>query len=786
MLKGSIPTLDDPVDVPSLSPLEGFGRLEIGLTLDQFSMQLTSVFAGSDADIYAQLDLASLPGAIDTIKSFGASGKGMKVEYQGVRGYDPERIRQTVLLSCCPQDFNEPPSKIFHAHNMGEYGSGGLPEFLYPFLVRDRFNSARLIDSESLQYAQRLESYLNMEEFRRFKDRFGKCDDLARCRAARSIQVCWNVSTIMDRHWGDWLLKVAVHAACTMERAQRGDLTASQTTITLLQLSRELGYGLQNMLCAASASPKMAAVASLLIEAGFGFISAGLYQMFTQQQDTEYALLLFGLAEHCGCIQNTAARSTPNKTPWMELTKVCIDLSNFCPSRANMVLELHPIIMFHLIARCNHIPTHRELHKTCDDSCSKAYSTENHQQPGHLHEGCECEEAYFKPMETAKLVLFDTEEKELFEPKSKTPYVAVSQIWFQGIFGQDSRRCGECSLSYLAEACNRLGVRYAWIDTLCMPRSPKLRDEVVAQLRDIYLHASATLVVDAGLISTVARTVMDLSFAILLSDWSSRIWTLQEGVLASKLLFCVGKKKELEVLALPQAYGPDMLLDTRNRVPYMLLQGYGMRERGVDQPLENVVKLAVGRQTSHPCDNLYGLSALLPLPPKREDDLHLVAREVARMYTDVDLGILLAPFPRCGIEGYRWMPRRAQLTRGGSHTGLRGVISPTGLLCEVNAFIKLISVVDDHTMGKRMLGFGLVVEKDIPVKFWYSTETQGVFVGTDVEASHLIFCLVGHTDDDRSYGFVVSPTDHGRNFQYMGCAGLVGRVPEMSQEILVT
>ncbi|KAF9083259.1 hypothetical protein BGX29_003268, partial [Mortierella sp. GBA35] len=117
----------------------------------------------------------------------------------------------------------------------------------------------------------------------------------------------------------------------------------------------------------------------------------------------------------------------------------------------------------------------------------------------------------------------------------------------------------------------------------------------------------------------------------------------------------------------------------------------------------------------------------------REDDLHLVAMEVARMYTDVDLGLLLAPFPRCGIEGYRWMPRRAQLMRGGYHTGLRGAITPTGLSCEVNAFIKLISVVDDHTMG-RMLRFGLAAEKDIPVKFWYSTETQGVFVGTEVEA----------------------------------------------------
>ncbi|KFH63733.1 hypothetical protein MVEG_10426 [Podila verticillata NRRL 6337] len=745
-------------------------------------MQLTPIHDWNDAEIAARLNLSSLSDAINIIRLFGVGGAGRTVEYQGVRGYDPERVRQATLLSCCPQELNELPSEIFGACDMGEYGSGGLPKFLHQFLVVSQFNSARVIDAESRHYAQDPETMAQFADFQLFKQReiFG---DLAWCRAARSIQVCWHVSFTLDGDMGDWLLKVAVHAACTMERVQSRTLKASKATIILFQLSRELGFVLERMLFDNPPSKTMATIISLLIDVGFGFISTGLCLLFTQQQDEGYNRLMFGLAEHCGCTLTSAGRSNPQKPLWKKLTYDCVRLSNFCPSRANIVMELQPSEMFHLIARSEHISTARKLHETCDDSCRQAQSVENHQQPGHLKEGCPCATEYFEPIETTELVLFDTVNRKLVQqPESTIPYVAVSQIWFQGIFGQDSRVCGECTLNFLATACSSIGVQYVWIDTLCMPTLKKLREEVVRQLQQIYLRADATLVVDAGLRSMAAGTALDLSLAVLLSDWSSRVWTLQEGVLASKLLFCVGN----QVLALPQVFGADMLQDTRSRVPFMLLQAYGMKLRGVGQTLENVIRLAAGRQTSWPQDYLYGLSALLRHPPKRQEDLHLVAIEVALMYSEVDLGILLAPFPRCDIENYRWMPRRAKHRSGGHHTNLRGVITPDGLWCKVTAFIKLTSIVDDdHTRGTNKLKIRMKLEAEIPVKNWYTTETQGVFVGTDVEAGHLIFCLVGHADDILSFGFVVSPTDNG-HFQYMGCAGVTGRVSAKPVSILVT
>ncbi|KAK3847964.1 MAG: hypothetical protein J3R72DRAFT_139202 [Linnemannia gamsii] len=785
MPTGPIPKLGYAADVSLPSNvseyLADFGRLETGPKLDQFPMQLTFIDGWSDAKIKAQLDLGSLSDANQIISNVVIHGGTM--EYQGVRGYDRKRVQQIARLSCRPQERNELPSEIFGTRDMGVYGSGGLPEYLHPRLTEAPNNSARVIDAESRQYADDPAIMASFEYFQLFKHH-GIFGDLAWCRAARSILLCRMVSDILGGELSDWSMKVAVHAACTMVRVRSKALTASKATIILFQLSRELGYVLGRILFDDPPSKTLAIIISLLIEAGFGFISAGLCEFFTQQQDPGYSRLMFGLSEHCANILTSTGRLNPDKILWKKLVKDCVRLSNFCPSRADVVMELQPSEMFHLIARSENISTVLKLHDTCDDSCSKAQNLDNYQRPGHLEEGCKCQEKSFKPKETAQLVLLDIKTKELFEPKFKTPsYVAVSQVWFQGIFGQESRRCGNCTLDRLAVVCNRLGVSYVWIDTLCMPTSKKLREEVVDKLRNIYLDADATLVVDAGLVSTTARTVLDLSLAVLLSDWSSRVWTLQEGVLASKLLFCVGN----QVLSLPQVYAADLFLDPRRRVPSKLLRAYGMTSRGLGQSLEKVIELAAGRQTSHLCDYLYGLSALLNYPPKRHENLHLVAKEVAGMYTEVDLGILLAPFPRCEIENYRWMPLRAKQMSGGYRTSLSGNITPDGLRCRVTALIKITSIVDDdHTRGTNKLKIRMNVEAEIPIKNWYNTETQGVVVGTEVEASQLIFCLVGHAEDDKSYGFVVSPTDHDRTFQYMGCAGIVGRVPEMTQEILVT
>ncbi|KAF9080465.1 hypothetical protein BGX23_002124, partial [Mortierella sp. AD031] len=76
---------------------------------------------------------------------------------------------------------------------------------------------------------------------------------------------------------------------------------------------------------------------------------------------------------------------------------------------------------------------------------------------------------------------------------------------------------------------------------------------------------------------------------------------------------------------------------------------------------------------------------------------------------------------------------------------------------------------------------------DMGVKYWYLTETAGVFVGTlvEVEADHLVFCRFGHSGEAAGKGFVASPTGQGK-YQYVGSAAIVGIVPQKQEQIIVT
>ncbi|KAG0007565.1 hypothetical protein BGZ80_004506, partial [Entomortierella chlamydospora] len=77
--------------------LNSFRRLEIGHKLDQFSKQCTLFCDLSSSEIFSELSWGSLENATNVIKGLADDGYfGNIVEYQGVPGYNPEHIRQTV------------------------------------------------------------------------------------------------------------------------------------------------------------------------------------------------------------------------------------------------------------------------------------------------------------------------------------------------------------------------------------------------------------------------------------------------------------------------------------------------------------------------------------------------------------------------------------------------------------------------------------------------------------------------------------------------------------------
>lgn len=74
-----------------------------------------------------------------------------------------------------------------------------------------------------------------------------------------------------------------------------------------------------------------------------------------------------------------------------------------------------------------------------------------------------------------------------------------------------------------------------WIDTLCVPvHSKPHRKMAISRLRDTYKRASKVLILDRRLFEIHSTSIPEAVCHLLCSDWMSRLWTLQEGLLPKR------------------------------------------------------------------------------------------------------------------------------------------------------------------------------------------------------------------------------------------------------------
>ncbi|KAF2119627.1 hypothetical protein BDV96DRAFT_629159 [Lophiotrema nucula] len=132
-------------------------------------------------------------------------------------------------------------------------------------------------------------------------------------------------------------------------------------------------------------------------------------------------------------------------------------------------------------------------------------------------------------------------------------YVAISHVWSNGRGNPSSNTLPICQVMFLAhktmEVLGRNNTVAFWIDTLCVPLQPKeARKKAIIGMRNVYKQADATLVLDSGLeeIDTMAHPV-EQALRLYNSDWTRRLWTFQEGVLANNLFVQFGKGRPVKL-----------------------------------------------------------------------------------------------------------------------------------------------------------------------------------------------------------------------------------------------
>jgi hypothetical protein len=161
-----------------------------------------------------------------------------------------------------------------------------------------------------------------------------------------------------------------------------------------------------------------------------------------------------------------------------------------------------------------------------------------------------------------------------------------------------------------------------WIDTLCVPsqqvRDPNTRRAVTESMKFITQNATQTIALDSDIsLLTPKSEAKEVFIRIAYSSWSSRLWTLQEGVYAQRLYFHFsGKTIDLETL-MGKCGGdsPGWELAWEARFPYSELQRYlgnsGSHRVRSEGHCALLLKALEGRATSDRADEPLVIANLL-------------------------------------------------------------------------------------------------------------------------------------------------------------------------------
>ncbi|KAK0471360.1 hypothetical protein IW261DRAFT_1612086 [Armillaria novae-zelandiae] len=288
----------------------------------------------------------------------------------------------------------------------------------------------------------------------------------------------------------------------------------------------------------------------------------------------------------------------------------------------------------------------------------------------HAVEGCTC--AYSKP--SLERVCGSLENREnpvvhqlqpndglISSDGSKTRYIAISHVWADGLGNTTEIGLPACQINRLAGIARRLIPSGAfWMDALCVPEKRDLRKRAIGLMAETYRNADAVLVIDSGIRScSRSAPLEERLLQIISSGWMQRLWTLQEALLARKLIFefadgfatldeLIPKGEDLADVLLTQLSAEIFRLIKYQH--YATSDGFGIGD---------VAKSLRWRTTSRAGDETLAISGLLNVDafelvnlPASQRIMTLFLR-VQKLPSD----IIFMPGPKLNEHGFRWAPR---------------------------------------------------------------------------------------------------------------------------------
>lgn len=283
-------------------------------------------------------------------------------------------------------------------------------------------------------------------------------------------------------------------------------------------------------------------------------------------------------------------------------------------------------------------------------------------------------------------------------------YVIFSHVWIDGFGNRKTNMMNQCVLEMFRStfaAVKRENVfqqdrghvevsENFWIDTLAIPIGEDYADQrrkAIRSMHEIYKNAKYTVVLDFGLMSArKGEGYLQPAMRITLSNWMTRLWTLQEAFLSKNLYFKfldqVYSMDRLERLFQKEDEPLHSVLPSLCRTYYHgILEKESRNMHGPESTSKELVttsnfvstvwKAVQWRTTAHRQHETLSLATLLHVNTDAFADSTIREYDRTelneRMQELLDLlaasnpcaippGIIFGPGPRLRKQGYRWAP----------------------------------------------------------------------------------------------------------------------------------
>lgn len=384
----------------------------------------------------------------------------------------------------------------------------------------------------------------------------------------------------------------------------------------------------------------------------------------------------------------------------------CLSTINYLVNKSNLsvlrfAVQRGPLIQTERHEKCsahfcalktvdtaNYIPKH--ISTTWDSSCSCSYIKPPIEAVnGKLQEG-------INPVITL-LDVFDRKNTSLSVGNSTdVPYVAISHVWADGCGSTAEVGLPLCQVWKLSAIVSGIISSGAfWMDALCVPKHPETRKRALKLMGKAYLDAEIVLVLDSTIQSCSSKAPSnELLLHLVLSPWMRRLWTLQDAVLAKKLVFLFS----------------DGLLPLSRLIPDLAGLYTNTTEAGLAAEIHRLTKLRSldtlkfadvarslrWRWTSKPTDEVPAIVSLLSVDRQAifEDPVEKRMINLLLAVANLPRNIIFLAGPKMETSGFRWAPLTSMSiatgTDGGgldlNTTDTSALCTPRGLLASYFVF----------------------------------------------------------------------------------------------------